>query len=226
MSDIKHQIQQGLEIYSQRTVLRAVVNAIPWVGGSLDVVLSSGGQKIIEQRVCEIITRLKDDLELVKEVAIDREFLDTEAFFDLFRKALEASIKTRDDEKIKLYARILRNSLFKSVINKDAAEDYLSVLAELSSKELAVAKVIYDMQKDGPQKDENELQMAERSGWKNLASRAGLQEDEQDFILKRLERTGLIKEITSGYWDYAGGVYVITKAFHSMMDYIRKESDA
>jgi len=44
------------------------------------------------------------------------------------------------------------------------------------------------------------------------------------FILLRLERCGLIKEITGGYIDYTGGVYIITDVFRKLMKFLESNS--
>lgn len=222
MKDIKTQIQQALEIYSQKTVLRAAVNAIPYVGGSIDVLLLNRGQKIVEQRVSLLFERIKDDLEQIKEDMIDKKFLETDEFFDLLRKAIELSIKTRDKEKIKLYAHILRNALLKTTVNKETGEEYIEVLSELSIKELSLAKVIYEMQSVGVLANENELQMALRTGWDDIPKKIAIPREELDFLLKRLERTGIIKEITGSYFDYSGGVYIITQTFLTIMNSLNR----
>ncbi len=222
MNEIKDKISQALQIYSKKTVLRAVVNAIPWVGGSLDVVLSSGGQRIIEERIKRLFEQLGADMEKLKEDSIEKSFIETEEFFDLLRKVIESSTKTREQQKIELYSRILRNSLLKDTQGKEMAEDYLSALTELSVKEVCLAKTIYEMQEGGLLDKEHELQMALRTGWNTLSDKLSIHKGELDFFLKRLERTGLIKEITGAYFDYEGGVYVITQTFREMMRFLNK----
>lgn len=41
-----------------------------------------------------------------------------------------------------------------------------------------------------------------------------------DVYLKRLERTGLIREVVGSYWNYTGGAYPITAYFRHMMSYL------
>lgn len=222
MSEIKEKISQALEIYSKKVVLRAVINVIPWVGGSLDVVLSSGGQRIIEERIKRLFEQFSADMGKIKEDAIDKSFIETEYFFDLLRKVMESSTKTREQQKIELYSKILCNSLLKDVVGKEMVEDYLSVLTELSVREVCLAKTIYEMQKGGLLDKEHELQMALRTGWNTLSDKLSIPSGELDFFLKRLERTGLIKEITGAYFDYEGGVYVITQTFKVMMQFLNE----
>ena len=81
---------------------RAFVLAIPGIGGSLDLVISSGGQRS-EERIHEFLDDMKKDmqerLEAVEDSAIDEEYLQSEEFFDLLMKALDTAIKTRDETK-------------------------------------------------------------------------------------------------------------------------------
>jgi hypothetical protein len=223
MSDTKKNIENALIAYSEMTVFRAMINTIPYVGGSIDVMLSNNAQKITGRRINLLLETLKNDVKKVKEEVIDREYLETEEFFDLIRKIMEATIKTRDNEKIQLYSRILCNAMLKDSAAKNLAEDYLSVLAELSLRELHLAKVIYRMQYNKIKQKNNELQMAVKAGWNDLPNKAKILANELDFLLKRLERTGLIKEITGGYTNYSGGVYIITPTFVSLMNYLKEK---
>jgi hypothetical protein len=119
-----------------------------------------------------------------------------------------------------MYSKILRNSVIQDKRMTHSPEDYLTVLAELTPREVQLAKVIYTQQREGPSKNENELHWASSKGWENLAVESHLEEEDIPFLLKRLERCGLIREITGTYYDYTGGVYAITDVFRKLMDYI------
>ena len=192
MDDIKDKIseklEEAIEVYSEKTVLRAILCAIPYIGSSLDVLLSSRGQKIFNDRIMFLLEQLREDMSSVEEDVIDQNFLESDEWFDLIVKAFDSAIRTRDQEKIKLYSKILRNSVIQSVREEHNPEDYLTVLTELTSSEVRVARVLYKQQNDKPTEDENELQWAKRKGWENLASECELDEKDLDFLLKRLEK--------------------------------------
>jgi hypothetical protein len=218
--EISEKLQLAAQAYSNNTILRAMINAVPYIGGSLDVLISSKGHKVLQERVESLLRQLQSDMSSVKENMIDRTFLDSEEWFDLVVKALESAARTRDSEKIRMYSTILRNSVITDMRLTHNPEDYLAVLSELTAREVKLAKAIYTQQNDRPEGNETELQWATRKGWKNLAIESRLGEEELPFLLKRVERSGLIKEITGAYVGYTGGVYVITDVFRKLMNYI------
>jgi hypothetical protein len=49
--EISNMLSKASHVYLDQTAIRALINAIPYVGGSLDVILVSKGQKILEHRI-------------------------------------------------------------------------------------------------------------------------------------------------------------------------------
>ena len=221
--EISQRLAKAVQVYSNNTVLRVIVNAIPYIGGSLDVLLWGRGHRIAQERLKSLLEQLQTDMGTLNENMIDRTFIESEEWFDLVVKTLESAARTRDSEKIRLYSRILRNSVIRRKRETYSPEEYLTILAELTPREVELAKAIYAQQSDNPKENENELQWATRKGWGNLAAESGLDEKDVIFLLKRLERTGLIREVTGFYLGYEGGKYVITEAFRKLMDYLEKE---
>jgi len=54
---------------------------------------------------------LQEELRGIHENQVDKPYIESEEFFDLIIQALEAAARTREREKISLYARILRVQL-------------------------------------------------------------------------------------------------------------------
>jgi hypothetical protein len=220
-NEVSNMLSKASQLYADQTVIRAAINLIPYVGGSLDVIFTSKGQKITGQRIQEFIKKLAEELNKVSESKVDKKYLDSEEWFDVVIKAMDSARKTRDTEKISWYAKILRGAVvLRDRIDFDP-EAYLQVLTELSSNELRVAKVIFEMQKEGPKVGEYELHWAHNKGWDNLSQKCDfISKDDLTFILLRLQKAGLIREITGGYTDYQGGTYVVTPTFRKLMWYI------
>lgn len=214
--------ESATEIYSQSALLRAEICGIPFIGSSIDVLIGTRGQNIIQRRILSFIDKLKSEVATLEENKIDKEYLTNEEFFDLIFRAFEYSSRTKDDDKIELYAKILRGAV--NLDNRDEyyPEEYLEVIKELTPFELKIARAIYEQQNDQPNEGENELQWARRKGWDNLHVACGVSQEELRFLLLRIERTGLIKELTGGYYDYTGGVYVITDMFRGIMKFINE----
>jgi hypothetical protein len=212
------------EVYAENAVLRALFNAIPYIGGSLDILFASKGQKIIQSRLAQFLEDLKVEMNHLKENMIDNEYLESEECFDLVLRALEAAAKTRDREKIRLYSKVLRGAVTIQNRKEYSPEEYLGILAELTPKEIEVARVIYSQQSDRPQNDENEVQWAIRKGWKQLSEQCSIPKEDLPFILLRLQRSGIIHEITGTYGG-SSGVYIVTESFRKLMRYLGKISE-
>lgn len=220
---LSKQIVKASEAYVQNTWLRAAVNLIPSIGGSLDVILSSRGD-IYKKRFLELFENLKEEMCRVKENKIDRAYLESEEFSDLLVKVIEASMKTRSHDKIHLYAKFLRGAMLIQDRSKVSLEDYLAAIVELTPAELEVARAIYKQQFDKPNPDESDLQWAWRKGWKDLPNQVtNVSKDDLPFILLHIEKSGFIKELTGSYAGYEGDVYVITAPFRKLMDFIGED---
>jgi hypothetical protein len=184
------------EYYSKNTALRAVVNLIPAIGSSLDIIFASKGQEITQRRVYN--------------------------FFDVLKEELEATVRTRNTAKIELYTKVLSGAIKTHDRSEFSPEDYLATLIELTPREIEVLLAIYQQQgNDEPREDENILKFAWRKGWKTLHRKLpSLSEEDLPFIFLRIQRSGLIREVTGAFLGYQGGTYVITPALRKMMRYL------
>jgi hypothetical protein len=102
-------------------------------------------------------------------------------------------------------------------------EEYLSVISELNPPQLIIAREIYRQQQNERSPDENDLQWTTSKGWNGLAEQCGIPDHDMPFHLARVDRTGLIQELTGSYIDYAGGVYVIRPTFRKLMRFVESE---
>lgn len=85
------------------------------------------------------------------------------------------------------------------------------ILMDLLIKKSRLIKMIYDF--------------ASSLRWREkITEDCGIDNEDIDFIIKRLERTGFISKITGTYFDYAGGEIKITKSFLRFMEYIKTDS--
>lgn len=213
------------KIYAQNTFLRALIVSIPHIGGPLDVLFQSKGQEIIQKRVMNFLEDLKEEMDFVKNEMIDKEYLDSEEFFDLILKTLESVTRTRNRKKIRLYTKILRGAVTIQNRKQFLPEEYLITLSELTPREIEVATAIFEQQRDKLRhENENELQWAKRKGWDRLPEQCpNVPEKDLPFICLRLQKTGLIREIIGGYFDYEGGVFTVTETFRKLMNYLEAD---
>jgi hypothetical protein len=226
MEDIKNKLVQISKGYADQTVIRSLINGIPYVGGSLDLLLSSSGQNFVIRRIEKLISELNEQIGQLNESKINHDFLETEEGFDLMIKAFNSASRTRQNEKLKLYAKIIKGALTEGKeYQEEEPELYLQIIEELSVKELRVAKCLYELKEVKTENSENENINLNSDNINNDAlwlSHKYPEFDKEELvsIFVRLERTGLIKELVGNYFDYDGGQYLINPLFRKFNDYI------
>lgn len=244
-------IEKGIVSYANATWLRAAVVGIsgvmgvavplaPVTVGMLDVAITTKAQKFAERRLNLLCESWEREVRKIPPDIVDKEYIDSEEFFDLLFKAWESTKRTRHDEKISLYAKILAGALPLQDRREHSPEDYLAILTELNPQEIDVLRVLYRQQEQDPQPSENGMQWLLRIGvleisqdreppvrglgqWeKVLAGCSSVNADTLEFVFLRLQRTGLINEMSGGFTDYIGGVFIITDTLRSLMRYLNQ----
>jgi hypothetical protein len=130
------------EAYSSLGILRAVVPYISGVGPAIDAMLGTRGQNIAMRRLQSTIDELKRQAQALDETTVDREFLQSEDFYDLIWRVLEKGQRTVDEEKVRLYIRVLLRSAW-GVPHRESAEEYLNLLSDLSPTEIHLASILF-----------------------------------------------------------------------------------
>jgi len=233
-ADLERRAEEASEAYERNMALRALVSAIPGIGSSLDIVLTSGGARS-EERIRNLIDALKEDMqermETVADSTLDKEYLESDEFFDLVMRALDATIRTRDGEKRRLYARILTESTIRSKREGHSPEEYLDLIADLTPRELRVARMLYtDWPGEG---DENrELDKADEAwrDWQDkVRAEVGIDGADLQLILGRLRSSGLATESVMDL-PFGGGSlvalppYWVSRPFEKLMRFLERES--
>lgn len=217
--NIDNYTKKAVEKYSERTYLRALIGAIPYVGGAIDILISSKASKITEKRIFNYIETLSKRLESITEDSIDKKFLETEEFFDLIINSLEKSTKTRSNNKKEYYTEILTKRITNSITSTMTAEDFLEIISELNDIEIEIARKLYDKMIDDPKwNDKRHYNWASKRGLEDLHSEKNIPKADYEFILLRLQKVGLLKEVTGTFLNYEGGDYSITDAFKNLME--------
>jgi len=223
----KYLAEESVLLYNDTSPLKLCVLGIPTLGPVIDTILTSKGQKISYNRLLNFIKELESEIKGIDEKLINLEFIESEEFYDLLVKSIEASLKTRHNDKRKLYATILSNCciLEKEDLNP---EFFLNIITELTIEELIVAKKLYKLKTTNGYKQLIKKNQ-ERSDYikqdKDVLALTDLPIDKDDytFILLRLQRVGLIKEQTGMIIGYTGGVYNITETFTKLIKIIDNE---
>jgi hypothetical protein len=225
IEQVKYLAEESILLYNDTSLIRSAIVQIPQIGSIIDIFLTSRGQQISYQRLLDLINDLQNEISEIQGKIDDLSFFESEDFYDLLIKAIEASLKTRHDEKREIYAKILASSYNYDNSN---SESYIDIISELSIEELIVAKKMYELRtttkdrfgemkkeirgdKDIPVTDKDVLAYLE----------IGIPKEDFEFILLRLQRSGLLKEQIGGMLvGYHGGTYDITEMFKKLMERI------
>ncbi len=205
--------------YEQSSVVRGLVQLIPLsIGSALDTAVLTRVQSIRADRAHAFFDELAKGKEQLRP-----ELLENNEFLHCYFATVAAALRTQRTEKIQALARLLRSSTVSGkMVIVDEYEEFLSILSELSYRELSVLTVLHGYESRHPhQVGENDLQRANRF-WEAFHNQVvvelPIRPNEVDSILTRLNRSGCYETFTGGYLDYTGGKGKITPLFHRLKE--------
>jgi hypothetical protein len=155
-----------------------------------------------------VFVLLAHSLESLEARAVRKDYFETDEGFDLLLKAVEAARRTRSRDKREYYARILRGAVLDSERREYSPEEYLQLVADLTPRELMVARSLY---RDRPEK-EFEAQPGGDAWtiWQGkVCGEVGLDVADLQLALGRLRSSGLLEEVTVGEDKTQGFDYLI-----------------
>lgn len=193
-SPLSHKLS---EAYTENDWLRALVNLVPSVGGSLDIMISSTHNRLVKERVGQLINELASEVSLLKD-KVNNAISESEEFHDLFILSLERTARISDRNRISAIANILSKCLNGIPTEDIHPVDLILVLTELSVHEAQVLSVII-----GIFQYEKEL----LSGEDNTLVTHGVVTDklpgiiqpQSGFLCGRLVGKGLLDEMLGNY---------------------------
>lgn len=113
--------------YANIVTLRASVQAIPYIGGSLDTLLAGRAAQIHLERVEKFTSDLAHRLAAVESAGAN---LNDEAFADLMLSTFEKVARTRSDQKRSRFAEIITNQVTKPT-SWEEPENAVRLLSDL-----------------------------------------------------------------------------------------------
>lgn len=214
------------ELYSNNTIIRALVQTIPTLGSIIDAFLAMPGTKYRDARLESFLNCLYESMKVL-EFKVDALVVETEEFHDCLWMALKSSLNSRNKDKIIMNVMILSNIL--TIRNDDSyqPEEYLKILSELSPIESKIVAIFHQVHNEQikPQADVNENihQSDHQINTQELvAETLKMDQAELLFYYKRLEGMGLLSEITGSFLGYMGGLFVPSRTLDMLMKYLEK----
>ncbi|WP_203258403.1 hypothetical protein [Hyunsoonleella ulvae] len=216
----KIKIDNLLKKYSDSSTLRAGVNAIPYIGGALDVILSSGIQKKSEERFLNFLNELETQLNRIDEDKLNYNYLGSEEFYDLFLQTSNLALRTRLRQKIKAYANILISFAVSEYQNGIKAEDVLNIIEGLTENDIKLIKVVSEYL---------ELENVDKVNSRKVFSSSSFSKLEKEFkeefilfgLLRLLKNSLIIKEHTQNA-PISEQEFQITPLFNIVKEFICK----
>jgi len=211
--------------YAENTPLRIILTTvIPVFGSSIDLALSSYADKIYKKRLETALDNLNNEVKELQKSSMSEDFFKSEAFFDIFRLYLEKSIRTRQNDKIQYYARLLTEAI-KFPEKIEQAEQDIERISSLSVRDLRLMKHMYEDNLRNPELFGNpddfvKGTLSMKQIPKNLPEIEGLSESEVVESMHILISTGLVREFVGGAGTYRGGWYFITPLLKEIMQKI------
>lgn len=123
--------------YGDTATIRAIIQAIPYIGGSLDTLLSAAGQKWRVERAEHFFKELDEKLRALSSPPKLKDVASSEELHDLVHFALEQVIRIRSSEKRKKFASIVCRQIAEAPA-WDEAEQACRLLADLTDTDLHV----------------------------------------------------------------------------------------
>jgi len=191
------------QAYENKPIIKGLIQAIGTQGFSLgsmvDTALATYVSNIRKHRLHIFFEELSNgNAELTEDIIENNDFL--HAFFS----TINYVFRTRSDDKIKRFARILKNySLGFATITE--FEDFTSIFNELSDREFTILVIKYHYEQLYLNK-ETQMNPAQKTNlyWedfkKEIFRTLNISENELDPMLVRIQRTGCYNK-HKGYWD-------------------------
>ena len=214
------ELQQLLEKYENQRVFRSLIQLIPpGIGSALDVYLIQTLDKIKHKRLQAFFD------ELAKGSLINNEeLLRNEDFLHCYITTVQAALKTRRREKIRMFARLLKSSLNDSgPVDIDEYEYFLNILDNLGFKEIQ-ALIILDSFSDNFRDNTDSDLSWTSTFWDEFENKLSQQlniprERAADFM-NGIVRTGCYEMFTGALISYSGGQGKLTPTFTRLKEFI------
>jgi len=128
--------------------IRASLQAIPHVGGSLDTLVFVKAGKWKEARIKEFLDNFAKDMSKLKESMIDKDFLESEEFLSIFEDTVIAIIKEHKKNKRRILKKALVSTIKKEFCAQNSKSFLLEILDSLTIEQIQILKYCYEKHGD------------------------------------------------------------------------------
>lgn len=224
----KKLVQKAAEKYSETTSLRAAIQLIPYIGGSLDAIIGGEGQKIQQRRIEHFISGL--DIKL-REIETSRCNPTDEELFDITLLSLEQVVKTRSEHKRTRFAQIIAKQISTGA-KFDVAETAIRLVSELEDIHIEILNEAMIAPLQPAPFDYLRVVTIAPSPLRTVSgnlppqlkdSFTDLSDEVLRLICSELVAKGLLKDEGIGRWDTKGMEYFTTTSLtHWLFSWLKK----
>lgn len=211
-----------------RALIQIVMAPIPYgIGSAIDDALTTAINNLREKRLKVFFDELATgSRHLTPDLIREEDFL--HAFFS----TLKAAANSKRHEKIRLFARLLKNATALGKLGSEQLEEYLQILDDLSLRELAILVKLDSFERKHPLKLRRNtdftdpgiyLQRADEF-WQEFTTQVEndlkIPPEELIAMLSRLNRTGLYRGITGAIIGNSGDKGHLTARFGQFSEWL------
>lgn len=200
--------------YEKNEIIRPLIQLVPFgVGGAFDTAMGIKWQKMQMSKIDVLFD------EMVKNKGtITSELIQSEDYIHCFMKVVQLATGTRRHEKIRMFARLLNSVVtgaggYETV---DEFEEYLSLLEELSYREMEILLFIEEFQKTNGIEWVGDMEDKWKQFTTDIAKDLNLSLAELDMVLMRLNRIGCSETFLSKKGDSIVRYCIVTPLFEKL----------
>lgn len=201
------------EKYENYPLVRVIINAIPYIGNGIDIYLTNKWNKFQIERFEDFIDKLSSQLSCIQQNKLDKNFLESEEFFDIVYSIVKDVINSRLEEKRTIYAKILKDSLENEQIIYDL-ELLIKQVEEIKEKDLVFIKYIQEFNKIIDESITGERMFIQINDCKNFDI------DEITRMLYRFTYLGLLNNSVNILTTREKMTFTTTRLFSKLCNYI------
>jgi hypothetical protein len=139
---ISKRLDEAVERYPESWKVRSIVQAIPYLGGVIDNIVTGKVTTVQRERFELFIEELRDACVSLNGEKLDKGFIESDEFVDLFVNVSERVVRTHEDEK----REALRNAFLKAT-TKDGSkgpfkEIAIRLIGDLTVDHMRVLRVV------------------------------------------------------------------------------------
>ena len=208
--------------YESNRVIRGLIQLVPYgLGSAIDVVIMQTYANMRKERMSKFFDELSKD-----NIVVDETLLKSHDFLHCYLLTIQLALNTRREEKIRMFARYLKNSLHEPRPSSiDEYEDYLQILDDLSYREMQALSLLDEFSDRPRESDNNDLTWTE-SFWnefeEKMVAQLSIPRTELASFMNRIARTGCYEMYTGSYWDYTGGKGKLTPIYVRLVEYVQE----